>query len=126
MSETKKPSVLIVEDDQGIREGLEELLEDEGYDVKQAANGKDALTVLSKYSPSVILLDLMMPVMNGVAFLDALRQDMPRIAEQIPVLLLTAAGDKANSVKGVKAIIRKPIDIEALLSEISKAQPLSC
>src|SRR5581483_10950225 len=60
--------VLVVEDDRGIRDLLAAVLTDEGFDVRQAANGKEALAVLERWQPDAILLDLMMPVMDGWTF----------------------------------------------------------
>src|SRR5919206_1695644 len=80
--------VLVVEDDFAIRETLRELLEDEGYRVAWAANGKEALARLHERAPRVILLDLMMPVMDGWEFRVAQQRD-PALAS-IPVVVISA------------------------------------
>ena len=82
-----RKSVLIVDDDPDIRDVLADTLESKGFDVVTAANGADALTVLcdTGVRPSVILLDLMMPVMDGYGFLERWRRD-PALAS-IPIAI---------------------------------------
>jgi CheY-like chemotaxis protein len=114
--------ILVIEDDLSIREALAELLAEEGYAVACAANGAEALDLLAlDAAPSLILLDLMMPVMNGWEFRSAQRQD-PRLA-QIPVLVLSAshAGDSgAVTGLGVNAFLQKPFDLETLVSTVQR------
>jgi CheY-like chemotaxis protein len=110
-------SVLLVEDDPDIRASLEEALEWEGYRVVTAANGRDALARLPRMArPCLILLDLMMPVMNGWEFADALEKN-DRLAA-IPIVVVTAfadqAGDKKSSI-GTGEVVRKPVDLDVLL-----------
>ena len=89
--------ILVVEDDRDIRESLQDLLEVEGYAVTTAENGRDALEQLQRMdAPSVILLDLMMPVMSGDEFLRELRKD--GALASIPVLVVSAWTDEANKV----------------------------
>jgi len=114
--------VLIVEDDYDIREVLTEVLQDEGYSVAGAANGREALDYLSDGSPvpSLILLDLMMPVMSGWQFVSEQRQ-VSALAS-IPVVVVSADGNlqqKAGSL-GASGYLRKPIEIEALLQVVSR------
>jgi CheY-like chemotaxis protein len=82
--------LLVVDDDPAIRETLADLLQDEGYVVMTAINGKEALTRLRAGSarPCVILLDLMMPVMSGAEFYAEMRSD-PALAD-IPVVVISA------------------------------------
>jgi len=112
------PSVLIVEDDRDTREMLARFLELEGFDVREAANGKHALEALhANGGTCVILLDLMMPVMNGWQFRLAQVKD-PDIAE-IPVVVVTAAGSP-EQVPAIEADawISKPVDFDRLLETI--------
>jgi CheY-like chemotaxis protein len=105
-------TVLIVEDDEGIRDTLRFALELENYDVVTAANGKAGLEILSQMPrPSLILLDLMMPVMNGWEFAESLRKDGDFTT--IPVVLITAYGEQAKVVDST-GILEKPVDLEAL------------
>jgi CheY-like chemotaxis protein len=114
-------SVLIVDDDLDIRDSLAEVLEIEGYRVAKAKNGREALRMLQTgQRPAVILLDLMMPVMNGWQFRAAQASD-PTIAT-IPVVVLTAdsnAREKAAEI-GAQAFLRKPLDLRTLLDTIGR------
>lgn len=110
--------ILIVEDDEAIRETLRLALELEGYSVATAADGKEGLEALSKIErPCLILLDLMMPIMNGWQFAEAIEKDM--ILAQIPIAVVTAYAEKATSIKS-KAIIKKPVDLDALFRIVEK------
>jgi CheY-like chemotaxis protein len=113
--------VLIVEDDADIRDALLSILRDEGYDVRGASNGQEALDQLrAGHLPSVILLDLMMPVMNGWQFRAEQRTD-PRLAT-IPVVVISAdtqARQRAESLDAV-AYIKKPIELEAVLALVER------
>ena len=113
-------SILVVDDQAGMRMLLATLLEDAGYDVVEAAHGQAALTYLGAATelPGLILLDIAMPVMTGWAFLAELHRD-ERLAS-IPVMLMTALGPAAaRSAPGpAVAYIEKPIDIDRLLSSV--------
>jgi CheY-like chemotaxis protein len=113
-------SILVIDDDDAIREALSALLEDEGYPVATAANGLDALTYLqSRPLPSLILLDLKMPVMNGRQFRAAQQQDAA-LAE-IPVAVLSAhVTNEVRAEVDADAFLGKPFDIEMLLATISR------
>ena len=106
-------AVLLVEDDPDSREALEALLEMSGRLVRSASNGREAIEQLEKgMRPAVILLDLMMPVMNGWEFLEH-RARRPEWAA-IPVVVLSAAAiDGKLAALGVPHL-RKPIDPDAL------------
>ena len=111
--------ILIVEDDFDIREALTQILEEEGYPVRGAANGKEALEVTaSGPTPSLILLDLMMPVMNGWQFRAEQLQN-PRLAS-VPVLVISAdphVQPKAATL-GVAGLLKKPVSLEDLLAAV--------
>jgi CheY-like chemotaxis protein len=111
--------VLIVEDDSEIVATLADVLEDEGYEVRCAANGRAALNLLKSLPsplPCVILLDLMMPVMNGAEFRRE-QIDDPAFAA-IPVVLLTAepSATRVGRELNVAATLRKPPNLEELLA----------
>jgi CheY-like chemotaxis protein len=110
-------SVLIVEDDRDTREMLGRFLELEGFDVQTAANGELALQVLQDERPSVIILDLMMPVMNGWQFRVAQQSD-PNLS-RIPVVVVTAAGVRED-IPAINADgwLSKPVDFDRLLAMI--------
>jgi CheY-like chemotaxis protein len=111
--------ILIVEDDFDIREALTQILEEEGYPVRGAANGKEALEVAaSGPTPSLILLDLMMPVMNGWQFRAEQLQN-PRLAS-VPVLVISAdphVQPKAATL-GVAGLLKKPVSLDDLLAAV--------
>ena len=108
--------ILIVEDDEGIRDGLAEYLGEVGYSVTTAENGRKALDVLATMeSPCLVLLDLMMPVMDGWQFLEALEAD--EAIASIPVVVVTAAGDTPNVGRPV---LKKPIHVEKLLDTVRR------
>src|SRR5678816_1910588 len=88
MSEQKEGRVLVVDDEPMLRDNLGQILSDEGYVVDLAVDGKTALDRVHSARPDAILLDLMMPGMNGRQFLQALRDDARYTA--IPVLIMTA------------------------------------
>ena len=108
-------SILLVEDDESIRKPLALFLAQEGYSVITAGNGNDALDWLHKNSPpALILLDLMMPVMNGAEFLSRRRRD-PMLCT-VPVVVLTAWQHRWQDVADVQGILPKPIDTAKLLA----------
>ena len=115
-------AILIVDDELSIREMMADLLADEGYKVFTAIDGFDALTQLhgSKELPELIVLDLMMPRMNGWEFRAALRQD-PTLAS-IPVVVLSAHPDVArlSAALDVAAYLPKPIHIDRLLAIVQR------
>lgn len=114
--------VLVVEDDTDLRESLSQALQDHGFGVTTAANGQEALDLLQAGArPSVILLDLMLPVLNGWQLRDVLRHD-PDLG-QIPQLVISAYMDEAEQV--VLALppddcIRKPFHLRILIDAIER------
>lgn len=113
--------ILVIEDDEVIRENLQEILEMEGYAVVLARHGKEALEILRSQSatpsamPFMMLLDLNMPVMSGPEFLKILRGE-PALLAKIPVVVMTAVPDAG--VLDAAAVLRKPIDLDDLLNRI--------
>jgi two-component system response regulator CpxR len=109
--------VLVVEDDDSIRECLLELLTDNDYDAVGAIHGRDALNKLESLDPppSVIVLDLMMPVMDGKTFRDKQLRN-PEIS-QIPVIVVSACHDVAYRVRELHAAayLKKPLIVNDLL-----------
>lgn len=113
------PSVLVVEDDDDIRASLVEFLDDHGYRARGAANGREGLTLLSDGArPGVIILDLMMPVMDGWAFRAELRR-LPDLAG-VPVVVISAYASLDRRVEGLDlaGCLAKPIDLKALLNVV--------
>lgn len=111
-------SVLVVEDDDDIRNAIVDLLETEGYCAYSAVNGKDALEKLSTISkPCLVLLDMMMPIMNGRQFLDEVMKDSS--LAPLPVLIVSAVADKTNT-EGSVGFLKKPIDIDTVLDVVAQ------
>jgi CheY-like chemotaxis protein len=113
------PRILIVDDDEEIRESLGELLKDEGFEIVEAGDGLDALARLSEETlPNVILLDLMMPNMDGWKFHSEIQKDAALAS--IPIVIMTAAGDGVASTIDVKDILHKPFTLEQVMAVISR------
>jgi DNA-binding response OmpR family regulator len=112
--------ILVVEDDFDIRDALTQILEEEGYAVRSAANGREALDAAGNgVTPSLILLDLMMPVMNGWQFRAEQLRDA-RLAS-VPVLVISAdphLRDKIGTLGDV-GVLKKPIHLDELLSAVA-------
>ena len=123
--ESRRPSsvtharVLVVDDDPRIRDMLGGFLHDEGYGVRDAANGAEALALSQSWRPDLIILDLMMPVMNGWQFVEAYG-DQP--GEHAPIVVITAAGPgaikSAEHLGAISAVLAKPLDLDELQSII--------
>jgi two-component system chemotaxis response regulator CheY len=110
--------VLIVEDDLDARESLCALVETEGYSVRSAGHGEEALRILRDSRPCIVVLDIFMPVMNGFEFLREKSRD-PALAP-LPVVVVSAdaAAARRASGGGVRAALTKPVDHERLLALI--------
>ena len=110
-------SVLIVEDDRNIAELLQMYLEKEGYAVTVAYDGGQGLSKFRAIQPDLVLLDVMMPVMDGWAVCRAIRGE-----SQTPVIMLTAKGETDDKVQGLKAgaddYITKPFEMKEVLARI--------
>jgi len=110
-------SVLVVEDDQNIRDLLQMYLEKEGYSVTVASDGGQGLTKFRSIKPDLVLLDIMMPVMDGWSVCKAIRAE-----GQTPVIMLTAKGETDNKVTGLKSgaddYITKPFEMKEVLARI--------
>jgi CheY-like chemotaxis protein len=112
---TTRPLVLVIDDDDGIREGIVDLLEEEGFAAVGASNGLEALNFLAetKRVPSLILLDLMMPMIDGWTFCKV-RQGVSMLME-IPVVAISAAPmNGTHEPLRVDATLPKPLDPDAL------------
>jgi two-component system chemotaxis response regulator CheY len=116
-------TVLIVEDDVCIREILQYALQSEGYHVTSVENGKRGMEQLAKNPPpSIVLLDMMMPVMNGREFLDAIRAN--EMLQDLPVVVFSANSSKKNAM-GANAFLRKPTDLDSLIQTIESYRTLA-
>ena len=116
--------ILLVEDDTAIREALNEVLVDLGYEVVCASDGRRGLVLAAEQAePCPILLDWRMPVLDGPEFLARLR-DLPRGTE-FPVILSTADRSATVTVVGdqVAGVLSKPFDLEALVAVLERVSP---
>ncbi len=115
--------VLIVDDDEDIRAYLDVTLALDGFEVIEAVDGQDGLERARRSEPDLVLLDVMMPRMDGLEVLRRLREDA-RTAH-LPVVLLTARGQAADTVEGLDAgadsYLTKPFDAEVLLAHVRAA-----
>ncbi len=111
------PTVLVVDDDPDILDALSEILEAEGYGVTRARNGQEALERLSPERPDLILLDLMMPVMDGWAFARHMRERGPGLSE-LPIIVLSADRNVGARARDIGAVghLAKPFELSDLLS----------
>ncbi|WP_181304495.1 response regulator transcription factor [Rufibacter sp. XAAS-G3-1] len=121
MQTTAKYKILVVDDDPDIVELLQYNLEKEGYEVAHASNGQVALEVARKFAPDIILLDVMMPVMDGITTCRQLR-DNPKFKDT-HILFLTARSEEFSEVAafdaGADDFIVKPIKPRALISRLA-------
>jgi CheY-like chemotaxis protein len=110
-------TIVVVEDDDGIRETMAALLEDEGFRVVQAENGEQGLAALRRHPGAcLVLLDLWMPVMNGWQMMEAVRAE-PSLAS-LPVVVISAAGE-VPPPEGAVAFLKKPVRLETLLEAVA-------
>jgi CheY-like chemotaxis protein len=112
------PLVLVVDDDPDILDAICDIVDGEGYRIARARNGAEALDRVADERPDIILLDLMMPVMDGLAFAGALRD---RYGEhRIPIVVISADGNPSRAASvGAQGYLAKPFDIDALLGHLS-------
>lgn len=103
--------VLIVEDDAAIAEALAFLVEDAGYTARIATNGTEALVLLQDQHADLIITDLMMPGMNGAAFIATLRVQQAQGQVIPPIVLMSAAGRDILDSVGADAVVRKPFEL---------------
>jgi len=112
------PLVLVVDDDPDILDAVSEILADEGYRVARARHGAEGLERIAAERPALVLLDLMMPVMDGATFARILRE---RGGTRLPVVLLSADGRRERALEvAADAFLPKPFDIEALLALVAQ------
>ncbi len=114
--------ILVAEDDPLSRELVTELLEDWGYEVVEACDGREALQQIKETSPDLVLLDIQMPILNGFAVVSQLRQDARFAALRVVAVTAYAMqGDREKGLSaGFDAYVTKPIDPENLKTQIEQ------
>jgi DNA-binding response OmpR family regulator len=116
----KEGRVLVVDDEPMVRETLGQVLSDEGYVVDLAVDGEAALERVRATRPDVILLDLMMPGMNGRQFLQALRDD-PTYASMAVMIMTAVHGLEISTTLGACDVVEKPFNVDELLNKVALA-----
>ena len=113
--------ILVVDDDSAIRDVVSDILQMSDYRVKTATNGAEALDLVQADRPAAVLLDLMMPVMDGWEFLRRCRG--LEYCSQVPVVVMSAAHDVATTADqlGAHGYLAKPFDMDDVLDVVSRA-----
>lgn len=115
-------TILIVDDEKNLLLALESLLTTQGYSVVTASRGRDAVVLANSRHPDLIILDVMLPDMDGPNIAEELKAN--RKTEDIPIIFLTALlskkEEKLNRADGNNIVIAKPYDAERLINEIEK------
>jgi len=110
-------SILVVDDEETIREVVRRYLEREGFSVEEAADGFEALDLIRSISPDLIILDLMLPGIDGLSLTQHIRQD-----RQIPILMLTAKGEASDRIRGLDLgaddYVAKPFSPQEVVSRV--------
>ena len=120
MDHSTQRNVIVVDDDPAILDLVEMVLDEEGYTVRTASNGREALDLLATQQPSLVLLDLMMPVMDGWTFCRTVKDNAETRA--LPIVVMSAdrhLGQKADDIRA-DAYLLKPFDIDNLLELVAK------
>jgi len=111
------PRILVIDDDEGVREAMVSILQVMGYSVASAINGKDALDYLRRAAtPDLIISDLAMPIMDGRQFRREQVKE-PRLAK-IPVIVVSALSDQTDI--DANEIFIKPVEVEILLAAVDR------
>lgn len=112
--------VLVVDDDRDIRETIAEVLEEHGFTVCTATNGQDGLDKVRTARPDLVLLDLMMPVLDGAGFCTAIRSD-PLLAD-LPIVVISAYHDVETLAREmqVSGVLAKPLELERLVAAVHR------
>ena len=113
-------TVLVVDDEFGVAEVLQSILEDEGYRVATAINGKQALARLGELAPDLIMLDYMMPIMDGTQTLAAIRQNAT--FANIPVIMMSSLEEASvrETCTGYNTFLRKPFRAMAVVKMVGQ------
>ena len=120
------PQILVVEDDDAIRGLVGDVLRDAGYQVREARHGLEALEQVRDGQPDLIVLDLMMPVMDGWTFVEECRSR--KYCEGVPILVTSASHDLPRTAErllayGVRTCLAKPFDLDGLLALVERYAP---
>lgn len=119
MAETRPKTVLVVDDDQDILSIVSLILEEEGFKVETAADGREGLEAVEQGMPDLILLDMKMPIMNCWEFA---REFHARYDNKVPIVVLTAAEDAKKRAEEIGAVgwIGKPFDLDHVVRVVER------
>lgn len=124
MSESRKAKILCVEDEQDIRENIADILRDEGFEVFTGENGKEGFEKFVQHKPDLVISDIMMPEVDGYAFLKMVRENKNIRNNNVPFIFLSALGQKDNIIKGVNLsandYLIKPIDFDLMIAKVKE------
>src|SRR5262249_30210415 len=120
--ELPAPRVLVVDDDAEIRGSVAEILESVGYRVAVAAHGREALTIAESALPSLVMLDMRMPILDAWGFA---RECRSRFEHGAPLLVVTAARDAERWAAeiGAEGSLKKPFDLRSLVDTVARLCP---
>ena len=112
--------VLVVDDDPAIRGLVADALRDEGFSVDLAAHGREALEAMRARRPATIVLDLMMPVMDGFSFMEACHHE--QLCDDVPIVVISAVHDAIQRIRDVPvhACLAKPFDLDDLVRTVGQ------
>jgi CheY-like chemotaxis protein len=113
--------ILIVEDEDIMSAMLRDVLEGEGHEVFEARNGKDGLKLLAEHKPDVVLLDLMLPILDGTGFLEGMRQESAHTNP--PVIAMTSMQLADAERRAFAGYLFKPFKLEELLRTLGRVLP---
>ena len=120
MSDDQRRRIAVIDDEDSVRRMLELALSQEGFDVQTAADGAIGLSLIRSWQPDCIVLDIMMPKIDGLTLVPLIR----RITE-VPIIMLTARGDVRDRIDGIRAgaddYLAKPFDLEELTARLNAA-----
>lgn len=120
MEAAEKERILVIEDEVHIADGIRLNLSIQGYEVAIASDGIEGLEKWRKWNPDLIVLDIMLPMIDGFSILKTIRQE----DEKIPVLILSARGDTKDKIKGLRYgvddYLSKPFDLEEFLLRVER------
>ena len=114
-------TILVVDDEENIRHSLRGVLQDEGYDVLEAENGRDALAMLGQTVPRLAIVDVWMPEMDGIELVQRMRHAAPRV----PIVVISGHGSIETAVRAIRLgatdFLEKPFQLDALLQVVNRA-----
>jgi DNA-binding response OmpR family regulator len=109
--------ILIIEDEDTLGDALSSVLQDEGHETFLAMNGQEGLKLLEETRPHLVILDLMLPIVEGTEVLE----QRSETARDVPVVVISSASRELLQDQAVTAFLEKPFTLESLLSEVERA-----